>query len=154
MSPKTVGFPWNCYGLLRRHGPWRGPRPALPVRTNPNPAGAGLLLVLIASMFEESMHVGTIFGTALLLVNALVVLRVSIHPRIRDLTRQQALWIGAVLHLAAFGVMTLGASQVDAVMVIVFGAIPAALLFLAAFAMQHRAKSSAPAARGYASPPA
>jgi hypothetical protein len=33
-------------------------------------------------------------------------------------------------------------------MVIVFGAIPAALLFLAAFAMQHRAKSSAPAARG------
>jgi hypothetical protein len=116
-------------------------------------AGAGLLLVLIASMFEESVRIGTIFGTALFLVNALVLLRVSIHPRIRDLTRQQALWIGAVLHLVAFGVMTLGASQVDAVMVIVFGAIPAALLFLAAFAMQHRARSSAPAARGYASPP-
>ena len=110
-------------------------------------AGAGLLLVLIASMFVEGVHAGTIFGTALFLMNALVVLRVSIHPRIRDLTRQQALRIGAVLHLVAFGVMTFGASDVDAVMVIVFGVIPAAMLFLAAFAMQHRGKSSAPAAR-------
>ena len=110
-------------------------------------AGAGLLFVLIAGMFVESVHAGTIFGTALFLVNALVVLRVSIHPRIRDLTRQQALRIGAVLHLVAFGVMTFGASDVDAVMVIMFGLIPAALLFLAAFAMQHRGKSSAPAAR-------
>jgi hypothetical protein len=116
-------------------------------------AGAGLLFVLIGSMFVERVHAGTIFGTALFLVNALVVLRVSIHPRLRDLTRQQALRIGAVLHLVAFGVMTSGASDVDTVMVIVFGVIPAALLFLAAFAMQHRAKSSAPAARGYASPP-
>jgi TIR domain len=110
-------------------------------------AGAGLLFVLIAGMFVESVHAGTIFGTALFLVNALVVLRVSIHPRIRDLTRQQALRIGAVLHLVAFGVMTFGTSDVDAVMVIMFGLIPAALLFLAAFAMQHRGKSSAPAAR-------
>jgi hypothetical protein len=116
-------------------------------------AGAALLLALIGSMFVESVHAGTIFGAALLLVNALVVLRAPIHPRIRDLTRQQALRIGAVLHLVAFGVMTSGASDVDAVVVIVFGAIPAALLFLAAFAMQRRAKSSAPAARGYASPP-
>ena len=116
-------------------------------------AGAGLLFVLIGSMFVERVRAGTIFGTALFLVNALVVLRVSIHPRLRDLTRQQALRIGAVLHLVAFGVMTSGASDVDTVMVIVFGVIPAALLFLAAFAMQHRAKSSAPAARGYALPP-
>jgi hypothetical protein len=38
-------------------------------------AGAGLLFVLIGSMFVESVHAGTIFGAALLLVNALVVLR-------------------------------------------------------------------------------
>jgi hypothetical protein len=113
-------------------------------------AGAGLLLVLIASMFVEGVHAGTIFGTALFLMNALVVLRVSIHPRIRDLTRQQALRIGAVLHLVAFGVMTFGASDVDAVMVIVFGVIPAALLFLAALPcntaarVQHRAPRSDP----------
>jgi hypothetical protein len=111
-------------------------------------AGAALLLALIGSMFVESVHAGTIFGAALLLVNALVVLRAPIHPRVRDLTRQQALRIGAALHLVAFGVMTSGASDVDAVMVIVFGAIPAALLFLAAFAMQRRARSTAPAARG------
>ena len=43
-------------------------------------AGAGLLLVLIGSMFEESVHAGTIVGTALFLVNAFVVLRVSIYP--------------------------------------------------------------------------
>jgi len=98
-------------------------------------------------MFVGSVHAGTIFGTALFLVNALVVLRVSIHPRLRDLTRQQALRIGAVLHLVAFGVMTFGASDVDAVVVIVLGLTPAALLFLAAFAMQHRGKSSAPAGR-------
>ena len=110
-------------------------------------AGAGLLLVLVASMFVDSVHAGTVLGMALFLANALVVLRVAIHPRIRNLTRQQALRIGAVLHLVAFGVMTLGASDVDAVMVIVFGVIPAAVLFLAAFAMQHRGKSSAPLAR-------
>ncbi len=52
--------------------------------------------------------------------------------------------------LVAFGVMTVGASDVDFVMVIVFGAIPAALMFLAAFAMQRRGKSSAPAAVGRA----
>jgi hypothetical protein len=40
--------------------------------------------------------------------------------------------------------MTSGASDVDAVAVIVFGVIPAAL---SAFAMQHRSKSSAPAIR-------
>ena len=110
-------------------------------------AGAGLLFVLIASMFVESVHAGTILGTALFLVNALVVLRVSIHPRIRDLTRQQALRIGAVLHLVAFGVM-FGAGDGDTAMVIImFGVIPAALLFLAAFAMQRRGNSSAPVAR-------
>jgi TIR domain len=110
-------------------------------------AGAGLLFVLIGSLFMDSVPAATMLATALFLANALVVLRVSIHPRIRDLTRQQALRIGAVLHLVAFGIMALGASDIDGVVVFVFGLVPAAILFLAAFAMQHRGKSSAPLAR-------
>jgi len=109
-------------------------------------AGIGLLLMLIGSVFG-TMDAAILLGIALIVVNALVVLRASVHPRIRDLTRQQALRIGAVLHLVAFGVM-FGAGDGDTAMVIImFGVIPAALLFLAAFAMQRRGNSSAPVAR-------
>ena len=89
-------------------------------------AGGGRLLVLIASMFEESVHAGTIFGTGLFLVNALVVLRVSIHPRIRDLTRRQARRSAPCCTSLRSGYV-IPREPVDAVMVIVFGAIPAVL---------------------------
>jgi hypothetical protein len=109
-------------------------------------AGVGLLLMLIGSAFG-TMDAASLLGIAVIVVNALVVLRASVHPRIRDLTRQQALRIGAVLHLVAFGVM-FGTGDGDTAMVIImFGVIPAALLFLAAFAMQRRGNSSAPVAR-------
>jgi hypothetical protein len=110
-------------------------------------AGAALLFVLIASLFMDSINAATALGIGLFLMNAIVVLRLSIHPRIRNLTRQQSLRLGAVLHLVAFGVLMIGATDVDGVMVFVFGLVPAGVLFLAAFAMQRRAKSSTPASR-------
>jgi hypothetical protein len=83
----------------------------------------------------------TMIGVLLFILNALVILRLPIHRRVRTLTRQQALKIGAILHLVAFSVMSAGATGIDGVMIFVFGIIPAALLFLAAFAMQRRARS-------------
>jgi hypothetical protein len=104
-------------------------------------AGAIVLFVMIASMFMENVGAATLIGVLLFILNALVILRLPIHPRVRTLTRQQALRIGAILHLVAFGVMSAGASDIDGVMIFVFGIIPAGLLFLAAFAMQRRARS-------------
>ena len=96
---------------------------------------------MLASMFMEQVALATMIGVLLFILNALVILRLPIHPRVRTLTRQQALKIGALLHLVAFGVMSAGATGIDGVMIFVFGIIPAALLFLAAFAMQRRARS-------------
>jgi hypothetical protein len=104
-------------------------------------AGAIVLFVMIASMFMEKVAAATMFGVLLFVLNALVVLRLPIHARVRTLTRQQALKIGAVLHLVAFGIMSAGATDIDGVMIFVFGIIPAGLLFLGAFAMQRRARS-------------
>jgi hypothetical protein len=49
----------------------------------------------------------------------------------------------AVLHLSAFGSLMLAEGSADGSVVFVFGLIPAALLFLAAFAMQRGATSLA-----------
>jgi TIR domain len=104
-------------------------------------AGAIVLFVMLASMFMEQVALATMIGVLLFILNALVILRLPIHPRVRTLTRQQALKIGAILHLVAFSVMSAGATGIDGVMIFVFGIIPTALLFLAAFAMQRRARS-------------
>jgi hypothetical protein len=109
-------------------------------------AGAALLLVLFAAMLGGGGTVA-LLGTCLFMLNALVILRLPLHTTIRDLTRQQALRIGAVLHLVAFTVMAVGASETEWGFAFLFGFLPAAVLFLAAFAMQRRAPSSAPAAR-------
>src|SRR6266446_486342 len=103
-------------------------------------AGAVLLFVVIGSMFT-SIGLPTVLGTVVLLINALVLLRLPIHSSVRTLTRQQALRIGAVGHLVGFTIMSAGASDVDGVMIFVFGVTPAALMFLASFAMRRLVRS-------------
>ncbi len=103
-------------------------------------AGAVLLFVVIGSMFT-SIGLPTVLGTVVLLINALVLLRLPIHSSVRTLTRQQALRIGAVGHLVGFTIMSAGASDVDGVMIFVFGITPAALMFLASFAMRRLVRS-------------
>jgi hypothetical protein len=109
-------------------------------------AGAALLFVLFAVALGGGGMAATL-GTGLFLLNALVILRLPLHPKIRDLTRQQALRIGAGLHLVAFVVLAVGAGETEGGFAFLFGVVPAAVLFLAAFAMQRRAPSSAPAWR-------
>jgi hypothetical protein len=106
-------------------------------------AGASLLFLLIASLFTEA-SAAAILGIGLFALNAIVILRLPIHASIYNLSRQGALRIGAGLHLAAFSALMLGDGSVDGAVVFVFGLVPAALLFLAAFAMQRRAHTSAP----------
>jgi hypothetical protein len=106
-------------------------------------AGASLLFLLIASLFTE-MSAAAILGIALFALNAVVILRLPIHASVYNLTRQAALRIGAGLHLAAFTALMQGDGSMDGAVVFVFGLVPAALLFLAAFAMQRRALTSVP----------
>jgi hypothetical protein len=75
-------------------------------------------------------------------LNALIVLRFPLHPIIHRLTRQRALHVGATLHLLAFGIIVLGDTSMDGAVVFLFGLVPAALLFLAAFAMERRVQSA------------
>jgi hypothetical protein len=103
-------------------------------------AGAVLLFVMIASMFG-SLGVEMILGTSVFLLNALVLLRLPIHSRVRTLTRQQALRIGAVVHLIGFAMVSAGDASQDGVIIFVFGITPAALLFLASFAMRRLVRS-------------
>jgi hypothetical protein len=79
-----------------------------------------------------------VLGIGLIMLNALIVLRLPLHPIMHSLTRQRALRFGAALHLLAFGITMLGDSSNDGVAVFVFGLVPAALLFLAAFATERR----------------
>jgi hypothetical protein len=106
-------------------------------------AGASLLFLLIASLFTE-MSAAAILGIALFVLNAIVILRLPIHASVYNLSRHGALRIGAGLHLAAFSTLMLGDGSADGAVVFVFGLVPAALLFLAAFAMQRRARTSVP----------
>ncbi|MFL6802758.1 MAG: toll/interleukin-1 receptor domain-containing protein [Xanthobacteraceae bacterium] len=106
-------------------------------------AGASLLFLLIASMFTET-SAAAVLGIGGFVLNAVVILRLPILAKIHNLTRQGALRIGAGLHLAAFSALMMGDGSADGVIVFVFGLVPAALLFLAAFAMQRRAHSSVP----------
>src|SRR5262245_10664067 len=104
-------------------------------------AGAAVLLLLIASLFETTNSAAAL-GIGLFVMNALIVLRLPLHQKIHSLTRHRALRVGAALHLAAFGVLMLGDSSMDGVVIFLFGLVPSALLFLAAFAMEQRAPTA------------
>lgn len=104
-------------------------------------AGAAVLFVMIASMFMPEVGMPTVLGTLLFVLNAMVLLRLPIHHWVRTLTRKRALTIAAIVHLIGFVVMSAGASDVDGVMIFVFGIVPAASLYLASFAMQRLVRS-------------
>jgi hypothetical protein len=104
-------------------------------------AGATVLFVMIASMLSPEVGAAAFLGALFFVLNAILLLRLPIHHWVRTLTRQRALIIGAVLHLVGFGVMSVGASGVDGVILFVFGIVPAALLFLASFAMKRIVRS-------------
>jgi len=102
-------------------------------------AGAACLFVMLASMFMESVPTVTLIGLALIALAATVILRLPLHSSIRTMSRKQSLRVGAILHIAAIIIMASQDSSIDAVAYIVFGFGPAALLFLASYAMQKRA---------------
>ena len=104
-------------------------------------AGAVVLFVMIGSMFTEETAMATVLGAVLLVANAVLLLRLPVHQWVRTLTRQQALQIAAGVHLAAFLVMSGGATEVDGVVIFVFGIVPAVSLFLASFAMKRLVRS-------------
>ena len=104
-------------------------------------AGAVVLFVIIASMFMTEVGMPTVLGALFFVLNSVVLLRLPIHQWVRTLTRQRALTIGAVIHLIGFAVMSAGATDVDGVMVFVFGIVPAASLFLASFAVKRLVRS-------------
>ncbi len=103
-------------------------------------SGATLLLMGIGSLFIDSIPGTTLGGVALFLLNALILLRAPIHPAIQTLKREQALRIGAVVHLAGFMIAASGTSDLEFGMVLLFGLIPATLIFLGSFAMRRTAR--------------
>ncbi len=103
--------------------------------------GIVVLVVMIDSMFMTEVGMPTVLGTLCFVFNAVPLLRLPVHQWVRTLTRQRALTIGAVMHLVGFAIMSAGASDIDGVMIFVFGIVPAASLFLASFAMKRLVRS-------------
>lgn len=99
-------------------------------------AGAALLFVMLGSLFIDHLGLPTLLGVAIFVGTAIVVLRLPVHAWVRTLARQRALNVGAAGHLAGFAAMSAGASDIDGVMIFVFGIVPAASLFLGSFAMR------------------
>jgi hypothetical protein len=99
-------------------------------------AGAVLLLVIIGGMFMPEIGASTVLGTAVFVLNAVLLLRLPVHAWVRTLSRQKALKIGSLVHLLGFGIMEIASTDTEGVMVIFFGIVPAATLFLASFAMR------------------
>jgi hypothetical protein len=104
-------------------------------------AGAVLLFLMIGSLFSPDLGTATIGGVLVILLAALVLLRLPIHPWVRSLSRQQALQLGAVTHLVGFGAMASGTGDLDAAIVILFGLVPAAAMYLGSFAMRRLVRS-------------
>lgn len=99
-------------------------------------AGALVLLVMFGAMFTPEVSLPTVLGAVVFVLNAALLLRLPIHSWIRTLSRQKALKIGSLVHLLGFGIMGIGSSDTEGVIVIFFGIVPAATLFLASFAMR------------------
>ena len=104
-------------------------------------AGAVVLLVMFGAMFMPEISASTVLGTAVFVLNAVLLLRLPIHAWVRTLSRQKALKIGALVHLLGFGIMGIASTDTEGVMVIFFGIVPAATLFLASFAMRRVVRS-------------
>jgi hypothetical protein len=99
-------------------------------------AGAVVLLVMLGGMFMPEISVSTVLGAAVFVLNAVLLLRLPVLAWVRTLSRQKALKIGSLVHLLGFGIMEIGSTDTEGVMVVFFGIVPAAALFLASFAMR------------------
>ena len=99
-------------------------------------AGAAVLFVMLGSLFVDQIGLPTMLGVAIFVLTAIVVLRLPVHAWVRTLTRQRALSVGAAGHLAGFAVTAAGASDIDGVVIFVFGIVPALTLFLGSYAMR------------------
>jgi hypothetical protein len=104
-------------------------------------AGAAVLFVMLASMFMQSLGATTIIGVLAFALNAMILLRLPIHAWVRTLSRQRALQIGAAVHLIGFLILAAGASDLEGVVIFLFGIVPAASLFLASYAMRRLVRS-------------
>jgi hypothetical protein len=99
-------------------------------------AGAVVLLVMFGAMFTPEVSLPAVLGTVVFVLNASLLLRLPIHAWVRTLSRQKALKIGSLVHLLAFGITGIASTDAEGVIVIFFGIVPAATLFLASFAMR------------------
>lgn len=99
-------------------------------------AGAVVLLVTFGAMFMPEVSIPTVLGAVLFVLNAVLLLRLPVHSWVRTISRHKALKIGSFVHLLGFVVMGIGSTDVEGAMVIFFGIVPAATLFLASFAMR------------------
>jgi hypothetical protein len=104
-------------------------------------AGAVLIFVLLVGMFVNEVPLASILGTLIFIFNAALVLRLPVLQWIRTLSRQRALTIGSIVHLIGFAVTSVGATEIEPVIVFFFGIIPATMLFLASFAMKRVVRS-------------
>lgn len=104
-------------------------------------AGAFVLFVMVASMFVSELGIPAILATVVFVANAVILLRLPIHHWVRTLTRHRALVVCSVGHLLGFTILSVGSSDIDGVMIVVFGILPAATLFLASFAMKRVVRS-------------
>ncbi len=82
-------------------------------------AGAVVLLVMFAAIFMTEVSVpAAVMGTVVFVLNAVLLLRLPVHARVRTLNRHKALKFGSLVHLLWFGITGIGSTDVEGVMVI------------------------------------
>jgi hypothetical protein len=66
----------------------------------------------------EEVSVPAVMGTVVFVLNAVLLLRLPVHARVRTLNRHKALKFGSLVHLLWFGITGIGSTDVEGVMVI------------------------------------
>ncbi len=134
---------WDLAGAIvtATGGPWPPPEPG----TQFYAALAGLyallaativLLGLLAMALSDERPRMLMLALALIAAASAVVLRLPLHPGLAQLTRAEALEFGAGLHFVGTAVFLYGDGKGDAVLLFLFGGLPAAVLYFSTYAMR------------------
>jgi hypothetical protein len=130
---------WDLAGVVTRSfgGTWPPPEPgervhALLAGVYAAFAGTMLLILLVAAAFVDKAPWFDRLSMAGLAAAIVIVLRLPLCDALRQLTRAQALEYAAAVHLACSGLMYLRSPGADIVGALIFGVLPAAVLYLGA----------------------
>lgn len=130
---------WDLAGVVTRSlgGTWPPPEPgervhALLAGAYAAFAGTMLLILLVVAGFVDKAPWFDLVSMAGLAAAIVIVLRLPLNDALRRLTRAQSLEYAAAVHLACSGLMYLKSPGGDLVGTLLFGVLPAVVLYLGA----------------------